>query len=73
MLILRGVCLLRGTVTLHFDPLALMQGLAWRGLLGRFLLSRSTAAAVVGRRANGDLSYAGTEMVSNALHLKSPL
>lgn len=59
VLILRGVCLLRGTVALHFDPLALVQGLAWRGLLGRLLLSRSAAAAVVGRWADGNLSYAG--------------
>lgn len=59
VLILRGVCLLRGAVALHFDPLALVQGLAWRGLLGRLLLSRSAAAAVVGRWADGNLSYAG--------------
>lgn len=60
MLILRGVCLLCGSVALHFDPLALVQGLAWRGFLGHFLLSQSAAAAVVGRRADGDLSYSGT-------------
>lgn len=58
MLIFRGVCLLCGSVALHFDPFPLVQGLAWRGFLGHFLLSQSAAAAVVvGRRADGDLSY----------------
>lgn len=54
-LVLRGVRLLRGAVALHLDPLAVVEGLAGRGLLRR-LLKTCGAATAVGGGADGDLS-----------------
>ena len=56
-LVLGGVGLLCGTVALHLDPLAVVEGLAWRGLLGQLFETRGTPAAV-GGGADRDLCYA---------------
>lgn len=58
-LVLRGVRLLCGAVALHLDPLAVVEGLARRGLLRRLLEARGAAAAV-GGGADGDLGNAGS-------------